>query len=79
MYTNWPFTAKQTHIPFTCLSFARGGFVFLSFFSFFFFTAENDVSIKSDLYTHSIYYSQISRGGRNSSAPQYEHSQEEEN
>lgn len=37
MYTNWPFTAKQTHIPFTCLSFAKGGF----------FSIETDVSIKS--------------------------------
>lgn len=37
MYTNWPFTAKQTHILFTCLSFAKGGFKESKLFFFLFF------------------------------------------
>lgn len=56
MYTNWPFTAKQTHRSFTCLNFAKRRFL-----------QRLDVSIKSatevtGLFSRSIYQSQISKG-----------------
>lgn len=63
MYTNWPFTAKQTHRSFTCLNFAKRRFL-----------QRLDVSIKratevTDLFSRSIYQSQISKGGETLQLP----------
>lgn len=67
MYTNWPFTAKQTHIPFTCLSSARGGFLQ---------KLTSEYTVQTDLFSHSISEGQVF-WEENLSGPQHQHRQEE--